>query len=145
MIIFSNPHIGWSENALKEVALLEGKSAYGYPPLSPPLAHVCSSPPAQGEGGNGIPPPSGESSWGLLSFTSSSTPPLLRAFGPAAERNAKTAEATLKGGNEKANPAGKHQPLSLPAFSWLFIRPPPLPLPVIVPPLCPHFANGWPA
>ena len=34
--IFQNPSIGWSENGLREGALLEGKSAYGYPPLPPP-------------------------------------------------------------------------------------------------------------
>ena len=63
MIFFSNPPIGWSENALKEV-LTRGKVSLWISPSFPPLAHVCSPPPAPGEGGNGIPPPPGESSWG---------------------------------------------------------------------------------
>ncbi len=33
---FSNPPIGCSENGFREGDLLEGKSAYGYPPLPPP-------------------------------------------------------------------------------------------------------------
>ncbi len=32
-----NPSIGWSENGLRKGDLLEGKSAYGYPPPPPPL------------------------------------------------------------------------------------------------------------
>ncbi len=41
---FQNPSIGWSENGLREGDLLEGKSAYGYPPLSPPPCPRMMSP-----------------------------------------------------------------------------------------------------
>ena len=39
MNFFSNPHIGWSENGLREGDLLEGKSAYGYPLPLPTYGH----------------------------------------------------------------------------------------------------------
>ena len=51
MIFFSNPHIGRSENALKEVALLEGKSAYGYPPSPSPLPTYALLPRLRERGG----------------------------------------------------------------------------------------------
>ena len=38
---FPNPSIEWSENGLREEGdLLEGKSAYGYPPLPPPCPRI---------------------------------------------------------------------------------------------------------
>ena len=38
--IFSILPIRWPENSFREGDLLREKSAYGYPPPSPPLAHV---------------------------------------------------------------------------------------------------------